>query len=274
MVCNGGWVEHLIEAHHVRDHLFVDVCLPVVLDELSENIDCTAGLVAENLARGDVISGNDVGRFVFLCFAQFGASLLELTVEDVHESSVEAHEYSDALRCLVDFVLIWHRPHHTVQEVVDLILRRALRVPIMFIEERTDAIKHFLCLSSPTRLQAETAGLAEDERRLGEEPDALHDDFVSVAIIHQASVHATDLVGQHDVLRCAVVLRRESAKEFVDFHLDIFPHRPGLISIGWRGFGCAVVKLAAVNHECLLFLQELIENVNVLVLFQLVQGAS
>ena len=212
MVCNGGWVEDLIEAHHVRDYLFVDVCLPVVLDEFGENINSTAGLVAENLARGNVISCNYVCRFVFLCFSQFGAGLLEFTVEDVHESSVEAHEYSDALSRLVDFVLIWHRAHHTVQEIVDLILRRALRVPIVFIEKRTDAIKHFLRLSSPTRLQAETAGLAEDEGRLGEEPDALHDDFVSVAIIHQSSVHAADLVGQHDVLRCAIVLRRESAK--------------------------------------------------------------
>ena len=32
MVCNGCWVEHLIEAHHVRDHLFVNVSLSVVLD--------------------------------------------------------------------------------------------------------------------------------------------------------------------------------------------------------------------------------------------------
>ena len=71
------------------------------------------------------------------------------------------------------------------------------------LTERAYAVNH---------TESTLADLAEDEGRLGEEPDALHDDFVSVAIIHQSSVHAADLVGQHDVLRCAIVLRRESAK--------------------------------------------------------------
>ena len=212
MVCNGGRVEHFIKAHHVRDHLFVYVCLTIVLDELSENIDCTAGLIAEDLARGDVIGCNDVGRFVLLCFSQFGAGLLELTVEDVHESSVEAHEHSDVLRCLIHPARIRHCPHHTVQEVVHLVLCCALRVPIMFVKKRTNVIKHLLRLGSPARLQAEAAGLAEDKGRLREEADALNDDLVSVAVVHQTSVNTAYLVGQHDVLGRAVILCRENAE--------------------------------------------------------------
>ena len=84
------WVLHLVEAHQVADYLLVQICLTISLDQIHEDIDCPARLITEDLARGDIIGSDQVGRLVFLDFSQLGTSLLEFAIENVHESFVEA----------------------------------------------------------------------------------------------------------------------------------------------------------------------------------------
>jgi len=61
-----GWVVNFIEAHHVRDHLFIDVCLTIALDEIHQDLDGTPCLIAEYLASGNVIRSHNIGGLVLL----------------------------------------------------------------------------------------------------------------------------------------------------------------------------------------------------------------
>ena len=91
MICHRSRIVDLIEAHQVADDLLVQVCFPVTLDKVHEDVNGPSGLVAENLARSDVIGRHEVSRLVLLHFTQLGAGLLELPVENVDESFIEAH---------------------------------------------------------------------------------------------------------------------------------------------------------------------------------------
>ena len=108
MIADGSGIVDLVKAHHVRDDLFVDIILPIALDEVHEDVDGTACLVAEDLARSDVVGGDNICWFVFLHVSELAACFLELTIEDVKESSIEANQDSDHRCLLIDTFLVWH----------------------------------------------------------------------------------------------------------------------------------------------------------------------
>ena len=209
MVRDSCRVVNLVEAHHVRDDLLVDVRFAITFNQIGQDLDGSTGLVAENLASGDVVCGDNVRRFVLLHFSKLCTSFLELTIENVHEGCIEADHHLDAHRCLINVILLWQGAQNSIQEVIHLALSCVLRVSASLVKQQANTIEEFLGLCSSTRLQAEPASFAQDEGRLGKEFGALNDDFVSVAIVHQSGVHSADLMGKHDVLGCTVIFRRE-----------------------------------------------------------------
>lgn len=90
VVADCGRIVDLVERHHVHDNLLVDVRLLVALDQLCQDVDGTTGLVTENLTRRDVVRCHNVGWLVLLNFTELGTRILELSLEDIHESCIEA----------------------------------------------------------------------------------------------------------------------------------------------------------------------------------------
>lgn len=114
VVADGGGVLNLVETHHVRDDLLVDVGLAIALDQVGQYRDCASGLVAEDLACRNVIGRDNVGGFVLLGFAKLGNCVLELAIKDVQKGRVEAHQRSNRCRHFAVAVLIGHRSQHAI----------------------------------------------------------------------------------------------------------------------------------------------------------------
>ena len=133
MITHCGRVVYLVEAHQIRNYLLIDVRFPITLNKLHQDVNSAPCLIAENLASRDVVSRHNIGWLVLLHFSKLGTSFLKVSIENVHERSIEANKHFDHRRFFVNTILIRHFPQDTIQEVIDFIFRKILRLSVVLV---------------------------------------------------------------------------------------------------------------------------------------------
>ena len=159
MVRYCGRVVHFVEWHHVLNYLLIDVSLAVTPDQVHENVNGPACLIAKDLACRDVVCRHDVGWLVLLHVSEFAASLLKFAFEYVYEGRIKARKDTD--HCWFFVLGLWYPPKDTVNEVVRFFLSSIQLLFLIFLIDKhcADLVEKFLGLGLPSTFKAEPASL-------------------------------------------------------------------------------------------------------------------
>jgi hypothetical protein len=138
VITHSGRVVHLVETHQIRDDLLINVRLSIAFNQLHENVNGPSRLVTENLTRCNIVGCNNVCRLVLLNFSKLGASILKVSIKNVHKGSIETDKHFDHRCFFIDSTLLRHLTQNSIQKVIDFSLGLSLRMTVVFVEEASD----------------------------------------------------------------------------------------------------------------------------------------